>query len=186
MSNHIIVKKDEERTVELLWTGAETELQYEIILAEPGASVRFRGLLIGKQADSLALNITVRHEAPNTSSDVIVKAALGGSAKTDITALTAIAPGAKGSKAWLAAHILLLSKQAKGLAIPSLEILENDIKAGHATTVGQPSELEMFYLMSRGLPRPLAKRLIVQGFLQDIISELSPELAEQAAREFAA
>lgn len=185
MSQQIVVKRDEERFIPLLWTGKETELGYEIVLAEPGASVTFRGLLIGRSDQNLALDIKVRHEAPNTTSDVVVKAALSDMTKTDITCLTTVVPGAKGANAWLAAHILLLSNKAKGLAIPSLEILENDIKAGHATTVGQPSELELFYMMSRGLSREVAKQLLVQGFLEDIISTFPPALARRAAKELA-
>jgi Fe-S cluster assembly protein SufD len=80
----------------------------------------------------------------------------------------------------------MLSEHAKGLAIPSLEILENDIKAGHATTVGRISDLELFYLMSRGLDRVQAKRLVVNGFLQDMIDQLPKAQAARAQRELVA
>ena len=111
------------------------------------------------------------------SSEVLVLAE-----RVDINGLVKIEKGAKGTNAWLAAHLLLLSEKAKGKAIPSLEILENDIKAGHATTVGRINDLEMFYLMSRGLPKKVAKSMIVTGFLQSMISQFPKQLAGKAAK----
>lgn len=180
--NSITVKKDEKRVVPMLWTGQETELSYTITLTQPGASVEFNGLLLGKESDNLALDVTVVHAAPQTSSNVVIKSALNDSAKADIKGLVRIEPGAKGTQTWLAAHLLLLSDKAKGLAIPSLEILENDVKAGHATTVGRLNDLELFYLMSRGLPQKAAKQLIVSGFLQEMIKAFPDELASQATK----
>lgn len=176
----IIIKKDEHRTVPILWTGAETELEYVITLAEPGASVTLNGLLLGAHEENLLAKVTVIHNAPQTTSEVIIKAALTERAKVDIHGLVKIEPGAKGTQTWLAAHLLLLSDKAKGLAIPSLEILENDVKAGHATTVGRLNDMELFYLMSRGLSKQIAKQLIVSGFLQDMISGFPKKLATQA------
>jgi Fe-S cluster assembly scaffold protein SufB len=176
----ITVKKDEQRIIPLLWTGKETELEYTVTLAEPGASVNIQGLFLGNKEENLVAKITVVHAAPQTQSEVVIKSALTGRAKVDIHGLVKIEPGAKGTQTWLAAHLLLLSDKAKGLAIPSLEILENDVKAGHATTVGRLNDMELFYLMSRGLPRYAAKQLIVSGFLQDMINGFPKKMAKQA------
>lgn len=178
----IIVKNDEERIVPLLWTGEETELSYTVTLAEPGASVQFQGLLLGRDVQNLALDVTVVHAAPQTTSEVIIKSALTDSAKVDIKGLVKIEPGAKDTKTWLAAHLLLLSDKAKGLAIPSLEILENDVKAGHATTVGRLDDMQLFYLMSRGLTKKQAKQLIVNGFLQETIDNFPTDLQKKAQK----
>lgn len=179
----VVVKKNEEKVIALLWTGDETEISYDIKLAGPGASIKFLGLLIGKAAQSLNLHVTVTHQAVQTISKVIIKSALTDNAKVDIEGLVKIQQGAKGTNAWLAAHLLILSEKAKGRAVPSLEILENDIKAGHATTVGRINDLEIFYLMSRGLSRETARRLIVEGFLQEMIEQFPEELAIKARKE---
>ncbi|HSW47527.1 MAG TPA: SufD family Fe-S cluster assembly protein [Candidatus Saccharimonadales bacterium] len=179
----VVVKKNEEKIITVLWTGEETEVSYDIMLTEPGASIKFLGLLIGKDTQSLNMHVTVTHEAPQTTSKVIIKSALTDSAKVDIEGLVKINPGAKGTNAWLAAHLLLLSEKAKGRAVPSLEILENDIKAGHATTVGRINDMEIFYLMSRGISRQTAKSLIVEGFLQEMISQFPDNLAKKAQLE---
>ena len=85
---------------------------------------------------------------------------------------------AKKTNAWLAVHLLLLSDKASGRAIPALEILENDIKAGHATTVGKVNDLEMFYLQSRGLSKKQAKQLIVEGFLKSVLDQMPNKNSE--------
>lgn len=182
--NEIIVKENEEKVIPILWTGEETELSYSIKLQERGASIKFLALLLGKENQSLTLRVQVEHMAPETKSNVVIKSALSDTAKVDIDGLVKIDQGAKGTNAWLAAHLLLLSEKAKGRAVPSLEILENDIKAGHATTVGRINDMEMFYLQSRGLERETAKRLIVQGFLQSMIAQFPENLAKKASKEF--
>lgn len=180
---NIVVKKNENLVLPLLWIGQETELSYDIKLVGNGASVKFLGLLLGKENQSLNLSIRVSHEAKNTKSDVIIKGALFDTAKVNIDGLTKIEKGAKGTNAWLGSHILLLSEKAKGKAVPSLEILENDIKAGHASTVGRIDDIEMFYLMSRGLSFEIAKKLIVNGFLQSMIQSFPKALAAKAEKE---
>lgn len=180
----IVVKENEELVVPVLWTGEETELAYIITLAGRGASVKLLGLLLGHENQGLKFNVTVVHQAENTKSDVIIKSALWDSSQIFFDGLIKIEKGAKGTNAWLAAHLLLLSQKSRGIAVPNLEILENDIKAGHAATVGRINDLELFYLMSRGLPEEKAKQLIVDGFLRSILEEFPKELAEKVTSNY--
>jgi len=176
----IIVKENEELVLPALWTGEEKELNYNISLAGKGASVKFLGLLLGNENQGLKLKITVIHQAENTTSEVIIKSALRDMSSVFFDGLIKIEKGAKGTKAWLAAHFLLLSQKARGIAVPNLEIIENDIKAGHAATVGRINDLELFYLMSRGIPERKAKQLIVLGFLEGIINQFPEKLSNKA------
>jgi Fe-S cluster assembly protein SufD len=178
----IIVKENEELVLPALWIGEEKELVYNIALAGKGASVKFLGLLLGNDNQSLKIKITVTHQAENTTSEVIIKSALRDASSVFFDGLIKIEPGAKGTNAWLAAHLLLLSQKARGIAVPNLEILENDIKAGHAATVGRINDLEMFYLMSRGIPEEKAKSLIVDGFFENLITRF-PDKLQKKARE---
>lgn len=181
--NEIHVKENQHLFLPLLWTGKETELLYDIILAGRSASVKLYALLLGKEEQSVRVSITVTHSYPDTISEVIVKGALTDKAQINFEGLVKIDAGAKGTNAWLAAHILLLSQKAKGLAIPSLEILENDIKAGHATTVGKVNDAELFYLMSRGLPQSTAKQLIIEGFMQSLLTDFPEDMKHMAKKE---
>ncbi len=180
--NTIILKGHEEKIIPVIWTGKETELSYDIHLERDGAKVIFLALLLGQENQSLHLKTNVYHHAKETTSEIIVKSALTDLSSVNFEWLVTIEKDAKGTKAWLAAHILLLSNKARGRAIPSLEILENDIKAGHATTVGRINALEIFYLMSRGLPEKMAKKLIISGFLQGMIERFPKEEKDNALK----
>src|SRR6185437_17025383 len=178
---NIFVKENEELVLPVLWTGEETELVYDITLAEKGASIKFLGLLLGNENKGLKLKIVVTHQAENTKSEVIIKSAVCDTSQIFFDGLIKIEKGAKGTDAWLAAHLLLLSQKARGIAVPNLEIIENDIKAGHAATVGRINDLELFYLMSRGIPKEKAKELIVRGFLESIINQFPKKLSDKAS-----
>lgn len=181
----ITLKDYEEKIVPVLWLGKETELGYDIHLVGKGASITLLILLLGKETNKLDLVTNIYHQQPETTSKIIVRGALDGSSQVNYEGLVKIDPGAKGTNAWLAAHMLLLSNKAKGRAVPSLEILENDIKAGHATTVGRVNDLELFYLKSRGISEKTAKALIIQGFLSGMLEDFPPAAAKKAEKELA-
>ena len=183
MLEEIIIKANEERIVPILWTGNENQMEYSIRLTGKGAKVTLLALLLGRETQKVDLKTKIYHQSSRTTSKVIVRGALNDSAGVYFDGLVKIEPGAKGTNAWLAAHILLLSNKARGIAVPSLEILENDIKAGHATTVGRVNDMELFYLMSRGLSEQQAKSLIVQGFLNSMLDSFPEKLADQARKE---
>ena len=182
----IKLQANEEKVIPVLWFGEEDELSFDIKLAGKGARITLLILLLGKGTDKLALRTNIYHQQPHTTSKIIVKGALDGSAMVNYDGLVKIEPGAVGTNAWLAAHLLLLSDKASGRAVPSLEILENDIKAGHATTVGRVNDLEMFYLRSRGISEKAAKSLIIEGFLTSMLSEFPHNIAEKATKELEA
>lgn len=171
---NIIIKKNQELVLPVVWFGKEKEINYNIQLTGIGSSLKFLMLLLGEREDKVKIHINVYHLNKETKSKVIVKGIATDKADIDFNGLTKIDSGSKGSNAWLSANLLLLSGQAKGRAVPSLEILENDIKAGHATTVGKVNDNELFYLMSRGFSKIKARNLIIQGFLSNFL-QMFPE-----------
>ena len=80
--------------------------------------------------------------------------------------------GAHGSKADQQNRVLIMSPQARGDANPILLIDENDVEAGHAASVGPVDPHQMYYLMSRGIPRPQAQRMVIRGFLGAVLSAI--------------
>lgn len=158
--------------VRIFWDGKETSLNYNFTLSKPNTTLSLLGLLIGSGTKELDIKITVIHAAPNTKSEIILKGVLKDLSRVNLEGLVKIEKGAKGTNTWLATHLLILSDQAKGKAVPSLEILENDIQAGHAATIGKVSDAEMFYLQSRGLSKDQAKSLIVEGFLSSVLQKM--------------
>ena len=80
--------------------------------------------------------------------------------------------GAKGADAQQESRVLMLSKQGRGDANPILLIDDNDVTAGHAASVGRIDEEQMYYLMSRGLSKELAERLVIRGFLGPVLNKI--------------
>lgn len=161
----IRVSKDESKliTVELL-----KNKKLDVVLAGENASVEILGLVIGRGAEEKEFVANITHAAPNTKSDVRVKGVLRGRSKFDFRGNVRIEKGAKGSDAYLRSDVLLFDDAKMGDDTPALEILEPDVKAGHAATVGKVDENMIFYLMSRGLSRNESEKLIIEGFIGPI------------------
>lgn len=172
------------KIIPIFWDGKEREIKYNLVLSKPGSSVSILGLLLGRNDDELKITINVTHSAPNTKSEIILKGVLHDLSNINFEGLVKINKGAHGTNTWLAAHLLILSDKARGKAIPSLEIEENDIKAGHATTVGKVNDLEMFYLQSRGLSKNQAKDLIVEGFLSSVLQKMPESIRRKVQLSF--
>jgi Fe-S cluster assembly protein SufD len=83
-----------------------------------------------------------------------------------------VAPGAQKTDGYQANRNLVLSKNARADSIPGLEILADDVRCTHGATVGQLEEEPIFYLMTRGLPRREAERLVVDGFFDPIMQRI--------------
>ncbi|UQD53218.1 Fe-S cluster assembly protein SufD [Bacillus methanolicus] len=83
--------------------------------------------------------------------------------------------GASKSNAEQESRVLMLSEKARGDANPILLIDEDDVTAGHAASVGRVDPMQLYYLMSRGIPKTEAERLIIHGFLAPVVNELPIE-----------
>jgi len=138
----------------------------DVTLAGENASVQIVGLVLGKGNEEKSLDANIIHAAPNTRSDVRVKGVLRGRSKFDFRGNVRIEKGAKGSNAYLRSDVLLFDDAKMGDDTPALEILEPDVKAGHAATIGKVDENMVFYLMSRGLTRKQSEDMIVDGFIE--------------------
>lgn len=178
MIKKIFLKKDIKKTI-TLFINKNDEVIYDVTLAKPGSEIEIYLLVMGKNDDSQDLIIKIHHQAPDTKSRIIVKGILDDEASIEFNGLVKIDPGAKNSSTWLAGHFLTLSEDTTAKAIPNLEIAENDVAAGHAVTIGKINETDLFYLMSRGLNENLASKMIVEGFISDILNEFPKEEAKK-------
>ncbi|MBI3320564.1 MAG: Fe-S cluster assembly protein SufD [Candidatus Omnitrophica bacterium] len=147
------------------------------------ASSQLYGFIFGHGRQHIDQHTLQDHQAPHTTSDLLFRAALKDASRMVYTGLIRIAKSAKQSEAFQANHNLLLSQQAKAETIPMLEILADDVRCKHAATAGPIDEEQAFYLMTRGLPRDLAERLIVMGFVEQIIRQVPFEPLQERLRE---
>ncbi len=110
-----------------------------------------------------------RHMANGTSSQIFSNTVVSGRAKSLCTGNVYIDENAFSSNGYETQKTLLLSSTAEGDAIPNLEIHNHDVKCSHGSTIGRIDEEKLFYLMSRGLPRREAERVIVLGFFMPLL-----------------
>jgi Fe-S cluster assembly protein SufD len=123
------------------------------------------------------------HISPHTASDLLYKNALDDKARTTFGGLIRVEPHAHFTDAYQKVRNLLLSDDSEANSMPGLEILADNVRCTHGATSGQINEGEMFYLRSRGIPLKTAQRLIVAGFLNEVIQRLDhPAIADHLNR----
>jgi len=113
------------------------------------------------------------HLAPYSTSDLFFKGALRDRSRAVYTGVIHVHKGAKRTDGYQENRNLLLSKHARSDSIPILEIDNDDVRCTHGSATGQVEPEELFYVMSRGLNRKEATRLIVEGFFNQVI-EVAP------------
>jgi Fe-S cluster assembly protein SufD len=112
------------------------------------------------------------HASPHTASDLLYKNALDDRARTIFGGLIRVEPHAHFTDAYQKVRNLLLSDDAEANSMPGLEILADNVRCTHGATSGQIEEDQLFYLRSRGIPTQIAQRLLVTGFLDEVIQRL--------------
>jgi len=119
------------------------------------------------------------HISPHTASDLLYKNALDDRARCTFGGLIRVEPHAHFTDAYQKVRNLLLSDDSEANSMPGLEIMADNVRCTHGATSGQINEDEMFYLHSRGIPTKVAQRLIVTGFLNEVIQRLDqPSIAD--------
>jgi len=159
----------------------------DIDLVEPGAVCRMSGFYFANGDQHLDHDTQQNHLAKHTTSDLLYKGAVLDKSRSEWQGMIYVAPGAVGADGYQANRNLILSKGAHADSIPGLEILADDVRCTHGATVGKIDENEIFYLLSRGIPRKEAEQLIVMGFFAQILERVPFEGVQrrftQAIRE---
>lgn len=155
--------------------GASTaRLDLNSELAAPGAHSHILGLYFGNEDQHFDHCTSQNHAAPHATSDLLYKGALDDASGSVFRGIIRVSPGAQRTDAYQTNRNLLLSEEASAHALPNLEIEADDVRCSHGATVGQLEEEALFYLQSRGLSRRRAERLVVRGFLQDVLQRRPP------------
>lgn len=144
----------------------------ELTLDGRGAQGRWSGFYFADGKQHLDHDTQQNHLAPDTTSDLLFKGALVDRSRSVWQGMIYVAPGAQRTDGYQANRNLLLSKKARADSIPGLEIQADDVRCTHGATVSQLEEEPIFYLMSRGIPRARAERLVVEGFFESVLARL--------------
>jgi Fe-S cluster assembly protein SufD len=151
-------------------------------LDNPGARAETAALFFNTGMQHVDLTTGTDHAVGPTTSDTVVRSAATDRGQGRYVGNIVIRPKAHGSDASLRDDALLLSKRAHIDSVPALEIAANDVKAFHGATVGSLDEDALFYVGSRGIPRPEALRLIALGFFEPVIARFPGEALRDEIR----
>lgn len=163
--------------------GSVARVELLASLKGPGSRSDMLGLYFGRGDQHFDHSTRQDHEAPHATSDLLYKGALTDSAHAVFRGLIKVFPKAQRTDAYQTNRSLILSKHAEAVALPNLEIEADDVRCSHAATVGQLDEEELFYIMSRGISRELAERLVVFGFFGEVLDRLPmPAVVEELRR----
>jgi len=162
--------------------GGVVRVNPSVELAGAGAQGKLYGLSFADAGQHLESQVYLHHKGPHTVGDVLYKGALqGASARSVWIGDVLIGPDAVGTDSYEANRNLVLTDGARADSIPNLEIETGDIVgAGHASATGRFDDEQLFYLQARGIDEEEARRLVVLGFLIEIVQKIGiPSLEEE-------
>ena len=161
------------RSVVVTLGGDVVRVEPTMVCAGPGSDARALGLFFASGTQHFEHRTVARHEAPQAYSNLLYKGALQGTSHTVFFGNLVVPPGAPGTDAYQTNRNLVLNEGARADTIPFLEIETAEVKCSHAGAVGRVDDEHLFYLRSRGVPESVAKRLIVLGFFQEVLAQVS-------------
>jgi len=142
------------------------EYQVKLQYRKEGETKDFVGVVRAETKGEYNIKILVEHLVRGTKGRVVVRAVASGGARVELSGMIKISQEAQNTESFLELRALILDEESRASVDPKLEIMANEVKAGHAASVGQMDENQVQYLQSRGITDAQARRLIIEGFLQ--------------------
>ena len=155
--------------------GAISRHDIDLKFTAEGSEAYVDGLYMLNGTQHADTHSIIDHLVPNCTSHQSYKGVLNDKSRAVFNGKVFVREGAHGTDAQQSNKNLLLSNDAHVDTKPQLEIFNDDVKCSHGATVGQLEDEELFYLLTRGLPEPLAKNLLTYGFAEEIINKIQIE-----------
>ncbi len=159
------------------------KVNQEVALMGKGADAQVNGVMFTTGKQHLAYFTRQDHAAPHTRSDLLYKAGLKDSSRIVWKGMIRVEKDAQRTDAYQKDDNLILSDHARADSIPGLEIEANDVRCTHGATAGRVDEDMIFYLQARGVPKPTAVRLIVEGFFANVYDRITLEPVRETLRQ---
>jgi Fe-S cluster assembly protein SufD len=157
----------------------EAEVTLRIRLMGVGASASVTGIVVAGGQEKVVIRTVQIHEAPSTTSDLLVKTVLSGHATCLYDGGIRVEKSAMKTDAYQRNENLLLSDNAYAESRPSLEILANDVRCTHGAATGPVNEEQLWYLTSRGISQRVGEALLVRGFIQSAVDRVVEQRAKR-------
>jgi Fe-S cluster assembly protein SufD len=161
------------RSLAVAFGGSLSRTEVESVLSAPGGHSEMLGVYFTDGTQHFDHRSLQDHVAPNCSSELLYKGALKGHSRAVYSGWVHVRKDAQKTNAFQTNRNIVLSEDAKADSIPNLEIEANDVRCGHAASVGPVDEDVRFYMQSRGIPAEEAERLIVTGFFQEVLDRVT-------------
>ena len=187
---NMIVRKDALLSNIAVHLGSEqTRIESKGSLTEDGAEFENSSITLGRENQLFDQRTMQHHLSRNGKSTLSFKNALLDKSRSVFSGLIKVENDAQNTNAYQTNRNLLLSDNAEADSMPGLEILANEVKCSHGATTSKIDEQELFYLLSRGISRSVAERLIVLGFFEEVIEKINldnhlEEVRESIAQSF--
>ena len=149
-----------------------------------GSRVHQAEIAFGGAAQLFDLSSYTRHVGTDTTGDLLMRGVFGERARGHIKGLIVIERSARGTDSYLGEFGMLLSKKARSVTIPSLEIDQPNVRrASHASSVAPIDEAQVFYFMTRGVPEDVARKAITLAFLEPVVARIPLLEAQERLRD---
>ncbi len=155
--------------------GRLTKTYYDSLLPGNGSMMEFNGVYFMQGKQHLDIDSLIQHIGLATGGDLLLHGAVKDKGRSVFTGLIKIEPTGQQTNSYLKNENLILDRTARADSIPSLEIDANDVRASHGSTTSKIDEEYIFYLMSRGIPRNTAVRMVVEGFFHRVFDRMYNE-----------
>nr|MBA2265421.1 SufD family Fe-S cluster assembly protein [Chloroflexota bacterium] len=174
VNRHATLARDSQLNWALASVGAQIhKSRIDNHLVGRGSSVKQVEIGFGNGRQLFDATSYTRHIGADTTGDLLSKGVFLDRSRGYYKGMITIERTATGTDSFLGEFAMLMSKQARSVTIPSLEIDQPNVRrASHASSVGPVDESQVFYLMSRGLPREIARKFIVLGFLEPVVARI--------------
>ena len=176
LTGRAVLGKDTDlRWIQVSWGSRLTKAFLDLDLRGQGGHGELLGLYFPTRRQHIDHQTLQLHRVANCYSDLLFNGALKHRARSVYMGIIKVLPGAQKTDAFQRNGNLILDRSARADSIPGLEIEADDVRCTHAATAAQVEDEYVFYLMARGLTRPQAERMIVQGFLQGVLDRVPVE-----------
>lgn len=155
--------------------GATARHEVQVTVTGEGSDCRLAGVSIGAGKQVLDSITQLDHAVPNSTSDQLFKAVLDEGAHAIYQGKVIVRQDAQHTDARQANHNLLLARTAEASSKPELEIFADDVQCAHGATVGEVDKNMLFYLRARGLDEATAQRLLIDGFIVEVLERIDNE-----------
>lgn len=163
------------KTIAVNLGGKYARFENQISIEGEDAQADLYSLTVANNGQQFDQRSFQKHMAPNAISNLLYKNALWDNSHAIFSGMIKVDPVAQKTDAYQTNRNLLLSDNAEVNSLPGLEIEANDVKCSHGATSGKLDESDLFYMLSRGIPKSQAQELLVFGFFEEILDKIENE-----------